>query len=226
MELDLNKSLEYFNPAQVLGRIHIIGCGSVGSAVAYLLVRMGVENITLYDDDIIEPHNLGNQMFTQHRMGMNKAIALKEILCEINPAAADKITAKPEKYVGQPLSGYVFLCVDDISVRKMICERNRYNINIEMILDVRTGLETVECRAAVWHNQDEKKEMLKSVSAFTHEEVKKEQPVSACGVVLGVMSTVWLGSLLCVNNFITYIRTGKYKKCILADGFQMGILAT
>ena len=40
--MDLSKSYEFFRPESVDGRIHIIGCGSVGSSLAELMVRSGL----------------------------------------------------------------------------------------------------------------------------------------------------------------------------------------
>ena len=59
----LTKSIEYFDPVNVKGKCHIIGCGSVGSTVAALLARLGVTKFVLYDFDRVEAHNLANQMF-------------------------------------------------------------------------------------------------------------------------------------------------------------------
>ena len=47
----LTKSIEYFDPVNVKGKCHIIGCGSVGSTVAALLARLGVTKFVLYDFD-------------------------------------------------------------------------------------------------------------------------------------------------------------------------------
>lgn len=58
--MDLSKVSGFFDPKQVKGVCNIIGAGSVGSVVAELLVRNGITAINLFDDDIIEPHNLGN----------------------------------------------------------------------------------------------------------------------------------------------------------------------
>ena len=61
--MNLVKSRDYFNPINVNQRCHIIGCGSVGSTVAELLVRLGLTKISLYDFDVVSSHNLANQMF-------------------------------------------------------------------------------------------------------------------------------------------------------------------
>ena len=66
--MDLSKSYEYFQPEKLTDRVHIIGCGSVGSTVAENLARSGVTKFTLWDFDVVEPHNLANQMFRISRM--------------------------------------------------------------------------------------------------------------------------------------------------------------
>ena len=61
--IDLSKSYEFFQPEKEDARINIVGCGSVGSTIAVLLARAGVTKMTLWDFDMVEPHNLANQMF-------------------------------------------------------------------------------------------------------------------------------------------------------------------
>ena len=41
--MNLAKSLDVFSPHDVKGRIHIIGCGSVGSTIAELLEQTVVD---------------------------------------------------------------------------------------------------------------------------------------------------------------------------------------
>ena len=78
--MDLSKSYEFFKPEKYDDRIHIIGCGSVGATVAENIARCGVKNITLWDFDVVEPHNLANQIFRQHDVGKTKVEALLGIL--------------------------------------------------------------------------------------------------------------------------------------------------
>ena len=85
--MDLTKSIEYFNPVDVRGKCHIIGCGSVGSTVAEMLARLGVTNFVLYDFDLVEPHNLANQMFVHSDIKHPKVEAVKRIITDINPDA-------------------------------------------------------------------------------------------------------------------------------------------
>ena len=98
--MDLSKSLDWFNPDSVSERIHIIGCGSVGSTVAELLTRFGLTKFTLYDFDLVEPHNIANQMFRKTDIGKTKVEALQSIICEINPEAGKDISSfmRPPRY--------------------------------------------------------------------------------------------------------------------------------
>jgi hypothetical protein len=72
-------------PANLEGRVHIIGCGATGSFVAECAARMGFLKFTLYDADIVEPHNLANQRYEPSHIGRPKVEALKEVLMRFNP---------------------------------------------------------------------------------------------------------------------------------------------
>jgi tRNA A37 threonylcarbamoyladenosine dehydratase len=118
MVLNLSKSYDFFKPEDCRERIHIIGCGSVGSTVAELLARFGLTKLTLYDFDSVEPKNLANQMFRQEHIGLPKVEALSGMIAEINPESKQNIRIEPEGFSNQKLSGYVFLCVYNIELRQ------------------------------------------------------------------------------------------------------------
>lgn len=65
----------------------IAGAGSVGSHLADLLVRSGVEHLIVVDPDIVEPANLSRSIYTSHQIGRPKVDALAEHLVAINPVA-------------------------------------------------------------------------------------------------------------------------------------------
>ena len=86
----------------------VIGCGGVGFHVAKMLAMSGVENMILFDDDIIEEHNLSRLDLPLSTIGMNKTDAIKMLVeqmrpdCEIvpygykfNPDVLDTLTIKP-----------------------------------------------------------------------------------------------------------------------------------
>lgn len=215
--IDLSKSYEFFQPEKITDRIHIVGCGSVGSTIAENLARCGIKKFTLWDFDKVEPHNIVNQMFRQQDIGKTKVEALKEIMTEINPEVELKI--KENGWNGEMMSGYIFLAVDNIELRKKIVEQHMDNQCVKAMFDFRTLLESAQHYAADWSDYKMKKALLNSMQ-FSHEEAKDETPVSACGVTLGVATTVRLICALGVNNFINFIKSRGIHKMIMADGFN------
>ena len=69
-------------------KVAIFGIGGVGSFVVEGLVRAGVENFVLIDDDKICLTNLNRQIIaTRKTIGKYKADVAKERILEINPNA-------------------------------------------------------------------------------------------------------------------------------------------
>ncbi len=217
--IDLSKSYEFFNPQNDATRIHIIGCGSVGSTVAENLARCGVKNMTLYDFDVVEPHNIVNQMFRQQDIGKKKTEALLDILTDINPELRDSVKLESAGWNGKILSGYIFLCVDSIELRREIVEKHINSIFVKAVFDFRTLLESAQHYAADWKDNKMKQDLLKSMQ-FSHDEAAEETPVSACGITLGVATTVRIICALGVNNYINFVKGKGLKKLIIADGFN------
>lgn len=216
--MDLAKSYEFFQPEMCEERIHIIGCGAIGSTVAENLVRFGLTRITLYDFDYVEPHNIANQMFRQIDIGKLKIKALAEMLCDINPDVKNDLKLVSKGYVGQKLSGYVFLCVDNIDLRREIAQACQGNQYVKAMFDFRMRLTDAQHYAADWKNQKMVEDFLKSM-AFTHEEAKAETPVSACNMTLSVVPTVRMIVAHGVSNFINFAKGGSISKLILIDAF-------
>ena len=220
--IDLSKSHDYFQPEKDDSPIHIVGVGSVGSTVADLLVRSGVTNLVLWDFDCVEPKNLANQTFYQKDIGRLKVEATLDNLAMINPEVKKTIQLKPEGWDGQLLSGYVFLCVDNIDVRRAIVEKHYNSPFIKAMFDFRTRLEEAQHYAADWADEKMKKGFLDSM-AFSHEEAKKETPVSACNVELNVRPTVTSICSRGVANFMNFWNGRGIKKLVLDNvyGFML-----
>lgn len=72
----------------------IIGLGAIGSAVAEMLVRGGIENVVLIDGDNVEAGNLPRHTLTLSEEGMNKASAVADRLNRVSPhSRVDAITS-------------------------------------------------------------------------------------------------------------------------------------
>lgn len=216
--MNLIKSYEFFQPEKDKSRIHIVGCGSVGSTIAENLARCGITKMTLYDFDKVESHNVHNQMFDERHIGMTKVDALASILKDINPEIERDLKLVPEGWTDQKMSGYIFLAVDSIDIRKEIVDKHFNDMNVRAVFDVRTLLTGAQHYAADWMDLKMKKNLVASMG-FTHEEAMDETPVSACGTTLGVVTTVRLISALAVNNYIKFVKGEGLWKFVQIDGF-------
>ena len=217
--MNLSKSYDFFKPEEVKERIHIIGCGSVGSTVAELLARFGLTKLTLYDFDKVEPKNLANQLFRQEHVGMEKIKALAQMLCEINSEAKDAIKVAAHGYVAQKLSGYVLLCVDNIDLRREIAIANKDNQYIKAMFDFRTRLTDAQHCAADWSDMKMVDDFIRTMD-FSHEEATAETPMSACNVTLSVAPTIRIICSLGVANFVNFTKGAGLKKFIQMDAFN------
>lgn len=211
--LDLNKHMDFFNPHDFDQTIHLIGAGAVGSNVANQLVRLGFTNIIIYDFDIINSHNITNQMYNNSDIGKLKVEALKEHLLAINPNLSLIINKKGWDE-NTALNGIVITTVDSIELRKQIVENNLYNLNIEALVDIRIGLEEGQAYFAKWSEETDRNRIL-STMQFKDDEV--EVPVSACGTQMTVLPTVQGIVSLAVMNLINYLKTSNYNYLTVID---------
>lgn len=220
--LNLSKSYDFFQPEKCMDRIHIIGCGSVGATIAELLARAGLTKLTIWDFDTVEPKNLANQIFVQQDIGTPKVDALTRILSDINPDITKDLRVKPKGWDGEKLNGYVFLCVDNIDLRRRIVEENFNNLTVKAMFDFRTRLEDAQHYAALWSDITQKKNFLGTMQ-FTHEEAKEATPVSACNVELSVAPTVRIICALGAVNFMNIMKGRDLKRMVLIDAFGMAL---
>lgn len=219
--MNLNKHIEFFNPADVTDPIHIIGVGALGSHVAEVLVRLGCTNIHLWDFDVVDTHNITNQLYRAKDIGKDKTEALAEILTDINPQVELK---EHGKYETQALSGHVFLMVDSIELRKEIVTHLKDNKYIKSMYDARMRLTDAQSYAADWTKLTDVEELLNTMQ-FTSEEAQSSTPVSACGTALSVTPTVKMIAAVTVSNFVNLILGKELKKIILLDAFSFNLNA-
>lgn len=218
--MNLNKHREFFDPDKFDDDIHIIGCGAVGSTIAEQMARLGIKKIHLYDFDVVSTHNITNQMFFERQIGQEKIIALSDILTMINPNI-EIIKHRTGWKEDMPLSGYVFLAVDNIDTRKEIVRNNLFNTNIKAMFDTRMRLTDAQAFAAKW--TPEGKKFLQDTMNFTREEAANSTPVSACGTTLSVTPTVRIICSYVVANLINVLLEKPITKTILIDAFAMTV---
>lgn len=99
-----------------------IGCGRNGSLLALNLARLGVEQLTLVDPDLVEEHNLGEmEGVFDSDIGLPKAVALARHLRIVNRAGAVRTIAEEASHADCVAAArecdLVVSCVDNDSAR-------------------------------------------------------------------------------------------------------------
>jgi molybdopterin/thiamine biosynthesis adenylyltransferase len=102
--------------ALVRETVSVIGCGSVGSAVADMLVRTGLGRIVLVDPETLAIENVGRHILTARDVGLPKAVALAARLREINPELSVESRVEPFS----DAEGLLASCVDSYRCQSMI----------------------------------------------------------------------------------------------------------
>jgi len=107
-------------------KILIIGCGGLGSHIAWMLIRCGVQNLKIVDFDRVELKNLNRQGYFFTQVGQPKVLALKDILNQINPGANIAIAVEKidSKNVEKIIMSYdvIVEAVDDEATKALIFE--------------------------------------------------------------------------------------------------------
>lgn len=134
------KNLEKLSKSKII----VYGIGGVGSFVAEGLVRAGIENIILVDNDVISPSNINRQIHaTTSTIGNLKVECMKERILLINP------NVKVETYVPTDMSieeetliddsvTYIVDAVDTITTKLKLIEKAKKE-NVPIISCMGTG---------------------------------------------------------------------------------------
>ena len=105
-------------------KIAIIGLGALGTVAAELLLRTGVNNLTLIDNDTIEESNLQRQLlFQESDLKKNKVTSAKHHLLKINKTA--KIKVIPTRLTKTNINlltnhNLILDCTDNLQTRFLI----------------------------------------------------------------------------------------------------------
>jgi len=121
-----------------LDKITVIGAGGIGSALLQNAAIMGFKEITVWDPDMLEEHNLSTTSWPEQFLNMPKVAAAETILKRLNKKISVK--ALPEFWVtGKPLANKVFLTPDNMECRKYVYEQWKQNPDREFLIDMRMG---------------------------------------------------------------------------------------
>lgn len=124
---DVSKHVEVFKPSWVTGNIGIIGVGSIGSALAINIAKLGLTNrVILFDPDVVEAHNISNQfLYGVGDIGKWKVDAAYDSIelltdddCTKNRETRIRVSKRSD--ITSLGIRYLFVCVDSMRERKSI----------------------------------------------------------------------------------------------------------
>ena len=122
--------------------VAVFGVGGVGSYAAESLVRCGVGNIYIYDNDTVAKSNINRQLIaTDKSVGEKKVEIAKQRYLEINPdvnitAVCEFIT--PDSQVPFQKFDFIIDAIDNVTAKIFLIE-NATNKNIPIISVTGTG---------------------------------------------------------------------------------------
>ena len=138
MSVNISRHIELFNPSEFKESIHIIGAGATGSFLALSLAKLGLTDISVYDFDVVEEHNIANQLYSIDHIGMFKVDALKEF---IKSSTGTDIKTYNEKVENKVFTGVVFMMIDTMSGRKEIYNSSiKFKPSVKLMIEPRMGL--------------------------------------------------------------------------------------
>lgn len=108
---------EWYNQIQ-REKVILAGVGGIGSYIGFLLGRLNIDKLTIFDDDVVDTVNLSGQLYSIENVGQKKVDALSSMI--INYANFYKISAQGRKYDELSPSGPVMICGFDNMVARNI----------------------------------------------------------------------------------------------------------
>lgn len=217
---DFSRQVELFDSNNVDFPVHIIGAGATGSWLALMLAKLGIKDITVYDFDRVEEHNLPNQFYNEADIGEFKIKALRDNI-QAQTGTAIKIRNKEVK-ADTELEGFVFVLTDTMASRKEIFE--------SILEDNEKVLRVVETRMGLTHgrvyfidpNNKEQVEKYKT-NFYTDEEAE----VSFCGTSQSVVVTAIGIAQMAVWKLIKYVnKNEEINNEVLVDYEYLNTIAT
>lgn len=202
--ISVSRHQEIFDPTHFRRYpITIIGAGATGSRVFMALVELGLTNITVFDFDHVEAHNLANQAYMSRHIDDLKVFALKDLYYQKTGAEAPPEMHFIPKAVpcNEPLTGYVFLLTDTMASRREIMETAiKNNDEVYHVFETRMA----STHGNVMHFNPHDPSALKAWKDTLIDDDQGE--VSACGTPLSVGTTASVIANLAVWQFIHVLQ--------------------
>lgn len=125
-------------------KVAIFGLGGVGSFVTEGIIRCGIKNLILVDNDEISPSNINRQLYAlQSTIGKKKTDLAKERCLDINPIANIQTfnlfyLEETQNQIDLSDCDYIIDAIDTVSAKLLLIE-NAKKLNIPIISSMGTG---------------------------------------------------------------------------------------
>lgn len=208
--LNVARHYELFDPYKFNTPITVIGAGATGSWLVMMLAKLGITDITVWDFDKVEEHNVPNQMFGLGDINSSKVGALHRT---IGLTTGTSINVKNERFDRGRLSGIVFLMVDSMAGRKGIWETSlKYKNSIVHVIEPRMGMDM--CR--IYNVNPMNPTHIQRYEA-TYYADDDAQELSACGNSQSVVTSAVTTAGWCVRQLIEIANNNPVDNEILID---------
>ena len=201
------RQLDIINLEKLQIPITVVGAGAIGSFTTLALAKMGCNDITSYDIDCIEEHNLPNQFYKNLDIGKKKVDALRDIVKEFSDC---NLKVNNEKFVKQKLQGIVISTVDSMKSRKDIFNSCKYDPNVKLFIDTRMGAEVMKIYTIIPYDPDQIKYFEKTL----HSDEEAEQVRCTEKTII---YNVLVESGFIVSQVKKWIMNQEYKKELIFD---------
>lgn len=217
VEPDYSRQSDLVSLAELSVPISLVGTGGIGSSTAFSLAKMGCSRLTIYDQDVVEPHNLPNQLFRLEDVGRSKAEAIREVIRDFT---GQDVTAKTERVVDQRLTGVVISAVDSMATRQAIWSQAvRYQAGIDVYIDARMGAEV--CRIYSVRATDPADVRFYAETLYDDEDALEEP----CTARATFYNALMIAGLIC-SQVKKHVRGESLSREVILDLKTLTLLAT
>lgn len=186
--------------------VTLAGLGGIGSYVAFLLSRLGINVMTLYDPDTVERVNLSGQLYSENQIGDYKVNAISDMMVKYSDYYG--VIAKNEKLDKSSAVGKITICgFDNMKARKEAFE-NWTNLVDGLIDEEREKCLFIDGRLAAEEFQvfcikgSDIESMLNYRSCFLFSDYQADATV--CSYKQTTFMANMIGSII-VNLFVNFI---------------------
>lgn len=186
-------------------QVLLAGLGGIGSYVAFLLARMNINFMTLYDPDVVEEANMSGQLYGRGDVGNSKVNSIAQMIGEY--ANYHSIYGIQDSFTENSSTEYIMICgFDNMEARKAFyfAWKNRVNLYTHekarcLLIDGRLAAEEFQVFAI---RGDDRFNMERYEREFLFSDEEAEETI--CSYKQTSFMANMIGSVM-VNLFVNFV---------------------